>query len=131
MSAGFDMVFAAPISPIRLTLTGFRLGVCRPAPAYHGRRLTGSTGRRKSKMDLQNAMMNPARAFGTPEAIEASAELSAEEKHAVLLQWKDQLLQLMVATEENMPGPETSSGVNADCLRRVVDALSRIDLQDR
>ena len=37
----------------------------------------------------------------------------------------------MVATEENMPGPETSSGVNADCLRRVVDALSRIDLQDR
>jgi hypothetical protein len=82
-------------------------------------------------MDLQNAMMNPAGAFGTPEAIETSTELSAGEKHAVLLQWKDQLLQLMVATEENMPGPETSSGVNADCLRRVVDALSRIDLQDR
>jgi len=82
-------------------------------------------------MDLQNAMMNPARAFGTPEAIETSTELSAAEKHAVLLQWKDQLQQLMVATEENMPGPETSSGVNADCLRRVVDALSRIDLRDR
>jgi hypothetical protein len=82
-------------------------------------------------MDLQNAMMNPARTFGTPEAIESSAELSDEQKHAVLLQWKDQLQQLMVATEENMPGPETSSGVNADCLRRVVDALSRIHVPGR
>jgi hypothetical protein len=32
----------------------------------------------------------------------------------------------MVATEENMPGPESASGVNADCLRRVVDALTRL-----
>jgi hypothetical protein len=81
-----------------------------------------------STMDLQDAMKNPARTFGSPEAIEASGELSAREKHAVLLQWKDQLQQLMVATEENMPGPETASGVNADCLRRVVDALSRLDV---
>ena len=82
-------------------------------------------------MDLQTAMKNPARTFGTPEAIESSTELSDEQKHAVLLQWKDQLQQLMVATEENMPGPETSSGSNADCLRRVVDALSRIPAQGR
>lgn len=78
-------------------------------------------------MDLQDAMRNPASAFGSPEAIEASSKLSAQQKHAILLQWKDQLQQLMVATEENMPGPETASGVNADCLRRVVDALSRLD----
>jgi len=78
-------------------------------------------------MDLQDAMMNPARAFGSPEAIEASSALSTRQKHAVLLQWKDQLQQLMVATEENMPGPETASGANADCLRRVVDAISRLD----
>lgn len=77
-------------------------------------------------MDLQDAMNNPARAFGSPEAIEASSELSAQQKHSVLLQWKDQLQQLMVATQENMPGPETASGVNADCLRRVVDAISRL-----
>jgi hypothetical protein len=82
-------------------------------------------------MDLQNAMKNPARTFGTPEAIESSTELSTEQKHAVLLQWKDQLQQLLVATEENMPGPETSSGVNADCLSRVVDALSRLPVQGR
>jgi hypothetical protein len=80
-----------------------------------------------STMDLRDAMNNPARAFGSPEAIESSAALSARQKRAVLLQWKDQLQQLLVATEENMPGPETASGVNADCLRRVVDAISRLD----
>ncbi len=77
-------------------------------------------------MSLQDAMKNPARLFGTPESLESSTELTAEQKHAVLLQWKNQLEQLLVATEENMPGPESASGVNADCLRRVVDALSRI-----
>jgi hypothetical protein len=78
-------------------------------------------------MDLQDAMTNPARAFGSPEAIESTTELTAAQKRAVLTQWKDQLQQLMVATEENMPGPETASGINADCLRRVVDAISRLD----
>ena len=84
-----------------------------------------------ASMNVQDAMKNPARLFSSPEAIESSSELSAEQKHAVLLQWKDQLQQLMVATEENMPGPESSSGVNADCLRRVVSALTRIDPQHR
>jgi hypothetical protein len=78
-------------------------------------------------MNIQDAMKNPGRTFGTPEALEASAELTGEQKHAVLLQWKDQLQQLMVATEENMPGPETASGVNAECLRRVVDVLTRLE----
>jgi len=78
-------------------------------------------------MDFRQAMKNPGRAFASPEAVEASTELSAAEKRAVLTQWKDQLQQLMVATEENMPGPESASGINADCLRRVVDAISRLD----
>ncbi len=76
--------------------------------------------------DFASAMKNPGRTFGSPEALEASRDFSDEQKHAILLQWKDQLQQLMVATEENMPGPETSSGMNADCLRRIVDALSRL-----
>ena len=78
-------------------------------------------------MDIQQVMKNPGGTFSTPEALVASAELTAVQKHAVLLQWKDQLQQLLVATEENMPGPESSSGSNADCLRRVVDALTRLD----
>ena len=78
-------------------------------------------------IDIDSAMKNPGRTFGTPEAVEAASGLTHKQKHAVLLQWKDQLQQFMVATEENMPGPETASGANADCLRRIVDALSRID----
>ena len=82
---------------------------------------------RMSTLDFARAMKNPARPFGSPEALEASITLSAEQKHAVLLQWKDQIEQLLTATEENMPGPETNSGMDADCLRRVVDALSRLE----
>jgi hypothetical protein len=81
-----------------------------------------------ASLDIGTAMKNPARTFGTPEAVERSAELTLAQKHDVLRQWKDQLQQLMVATEENMPGPETASGVNAECLRRIVDALTRLDL---
>jgi hypothetical protein len=76
--------------------------------------------------DFASAMKDPGRAFGSPEALEASRDFSDQQKHEILLQWKDQLQQLMVATEENMPGPETGSGANADCLRRIVDALSRL-----
>ncbi len=83
--------------------------------------------RAMATFDIDRAMKNPARTFGTPEAVEHSADLDHAQKHAVLLQWKDQLQQFMVATEENMPGPETASGVNADCLRRIVDALTRLD----
>jgi len=76
--------------------------------------------------DFSSAMKDPGRTFGSPEALVASPIFSDEQKHAILLQWKDQVQQLMVATEENMPGPETNSGANADCLRRIVDALSRL-----
>ena len=88
--------------------------------AYHG-----------GAMDFASVMKNPGRSFASPEALEASAGFSAAQKRAILMQWKDQLEQLMVATQENMPGPETASGANAECLRRVVDALSRTELQAR
>ena len=78
-------------------------------------------------IDVDAAMMNPAIIFGTPEALEESAALSREQKHALLLQWKDQLQQLLVATEENMPGTEAAGDLNADCLQRIVDALTRLD----
>jgi len=78
-------------------------------------------------MNIEDAMKNPGRTFGSPEVLESSQELTNVQKHAVLRQWKDQLEQLMTATGENMPGPETASGVNAECLRRVVDALTRLD----
>jgi hypothetical protein len=77
-------------------------------------------------MDLEQAMKNPGRTFGKPSVLEASTEFTVAQKRAILLQWKDQLTQLKVATEEGMPGPE-SDGAGAECLRNIVDALTRLD----
>ena len=78
-------------------------------------------------MDYQQALKNPGKMFGgVPEALESSTEFTAAQKRAILLQWKDQLTQFKVATDEGMPGPE-SDGAGAECLRAVVDALTRLD----
>lgn len=77
-------------------------------------------------MDFKQALKDPGKMFGgVPEALESSTEFDDEQKRAILVQWKDQLVQLQKATGENMPGPE-SNGAGAECLRRVVDALTRL-----
>lgn len=77
-------------------------------------------------MDFQQAMKNPGKMFGgVPESLESSTAFDTAQKRAIMLQWKDQLMQLQRATEENMPGPE-SDGAGADCLRRVMNALVRL-----
>lgn len=76
-------------------------------------------------MDFQQAMKNPGRIFGNPSVLEASSDFTVEQKRAILLQWKDQLTQLKVATDEGMPGPE-SQGAGAECLRAIVDAMTRL-----
>jgi hypothetical protein len=77
-------------------------------------------------MNFQQAMKNPGGAFSTPEVLEASTEFTVAQKRAILLQWKDQLVQLQAASDESMTGPE-SNGLGAECMRRVVDALIRLD----
>ena len=78
-------------------------------------------------MDYQEALKNPGKMFGgVPEARESSTDFTPAQKRAILRQWKDPLVQLSRATNENMPGPE-SDGAGADCLRRVVDALTRLE----
>jgi hypothetical protein len=77
-------------------------------------------------MDFQQAMKNPGTTFGTPDVLEASTEFTVDQKRAILLQWKDQLVQLQEASGESMTGPE-SNGSGAECMRRVVDALIRLD----
>ena len=78
-------------------------------------------------MDMDKAMKNPASVFGTPEAVRESSELTAEQKHAVLLQWKDQLQQLQTADDEGMQKSEAAGETTDDLLRRVARILSRID----
>ncbi len=77
-------------------------------------------------MDLDRAMKNPASVFDTPEAVSASTELTAEQKLAILLQWKDQLLQFQAADDEGMRRSEGAAGVTTDVLGRVISTLARI-----
>jgi hypothetical protein len=77
-------------------------------------------------MNIQQAMKNPMSVFGTPEALEASTEFATGEKRAILMQWKDQLQQLLTADDESMLRADAKAGANADCLRRVTDVLTRL-----
>jgi hypothetical protein len=78
-------------------------------------------------MDIARAMKNPASTFGTPEAVSASSELTAEQKRRVLLQWKDQLQQLQAADDEGMRQNYAAASTTDDLLGRVTSVLSRID----
>ena len=74
-------------------------------------------------MNLQQAMKSPNDVFASPELLERTAEFTAGQKRAILLQWKDQLEKLLIADEEGMPRSEALGGANAECLRRVTDTL--------
>ena len=78
-------------------------------------------------MDMERAMKNPGATFGTPEALEGSAELSTEQKCAVLTQWKDQLQQLQNAENENMQAPAALHDGIAELLKRVTTVLSHLN----
>ena len=78
-------------------------------------------------MDLDSAMKNPGSVFGTPEALCESNALTAEQKRAVLLQWKDHLQQLQAADDEGMNKSGPAAGATAELLARVTTALSRIE----
>jgi hypothetical protein len=78
-------------------------------------------------MDLDRAMKNPASVFGTPELLSETTELTAEQKRAILLQWKDQLQQFQAADDEGMQSSERTTGVTDDVLGRVTSILSRLE----
>jgi hypothetical protein len=77
-------------------------------------------------MDIQQAMKNPNVVFATPELLEAAMMITAAEKLAILVQWKDQLEKLLIADEESMLRADARAGANADCLRRVTDVVTRL-----
>jgi hypothetical protein len=78
-------------------------------------------------MDIDRAMKNPPSVFVTPEALSESAELTAQQKRAVLLQWKDQLQQLQAADDEGMHQNAAATGRTDELLGRVTSVLSRVD----
>jgi len=82
-------------------------------------------------MDIDRAMSNPASVFATPEALSESSELTAEQKRAILMQWKDQLQQLQAADDEGMRRNEAAAGSTDDLLGRVTSVLSQIDADSK
>jgi hypothetical protein len=76
-------------------------------------------------------MSNPASVFTTPEALSESSELTAAQKRAVLLQWRDQLQQLQAADDEGMRRNEAAASTTDDLLGRVTSVLSQIDADSK
>ena len=77
-------------------------------------------------MLIQQAMKNPNVVFASPEMLESSISLTAAQKRAILIQWKDQLRQLLIADDESMLRAHPALGANAECLRRVTDMIRRL-----
>jgi hypothetical protein len=77
-------------------------------------------------MDIQSAMKHPNAVFASPDMLEASTEFTACQKQDILVQWQDELRQLLVADEESMLRRNARAGANAECLRRITDVLTRL-----
>lgn len=65
--------------------------------------------------------------FKTPENIITDKNLDGAQKLKLLKQWEFDLRQLLVATEENMPGAEAKPGKSAELLQKVRRALVSIE----
>jgi hypothetical protein len=77
---------------------------------------------------MQQAMKNPATVFMSPEMLASASDFSSMQKRAILTQWKDELRQLLIADEESMLRANPQAGRNAECLRRVTDAINRLSM---
>ncbi len=76
----------------------------------------------EKRIDLRNALLNPALAFHGPEDVLKRDELTREQKIEVLRRWKLDELQLQVADEENMRSEQSS-----DIFDRVLQALHALN----
>jgi len=76
----------------------------------------------EKRIDLRQALLNPAIVFLGPEHVLERDELTREQKIEVLRRWKFDALQLQVADEENMPSEQSSA-----ILDRVLQALHALN----
>jgi len=76
----------------------------------------------EKRIDLRQALLNPAVVFLGPEEVLERDDLTREQKIEVLRRWKFDALQLQVADEENMPSEQS-----LDILDRVLQALHALN----
>lgn len=69
---------------------------------------------------LDQALLDPESAFAGPEAVVEHPDLDREQKIAILRAWEHDAVEVEVAEEEGMPGPED------DLLPRILQALARL-----
>ncbi|BBK38536.1 hypothetical protein STAQ_36140 [Allostella sp. ATCC 35155] len=74
----------------------------------------------RSEVDVDQALLDPALVFPSPEALAAHESLTVEQKIEILRRWEYDASEASVATEEGMPGGD------GDLLRRILLALSRL-----
>ena len=73
---------------------------------------------------FEAAMLDVAKAYGSPAQLLADDDLTRAQKLKLLQQWDYDLGLLLVAAEENMTGPGAS--VTAERMRSVRDAIKRL-----
>ena len=71
-------------------------------------------------MNFEHALADPSSEFASPEAVLEHAELTAEQKKAILERWRQDAELLQKAEAENMAGGEPN------LLHRVQQALDRL-----
>lgn len=72
------------------------------------------------RIDLEQALLDPASVFAAPEDVVAHPGLTREQKIDILKAWEYDAVETAVATEEGMPGDENG------LLRRVLLALETL-----
>ncbi|SON56340.1 hypothetical protein HDIA_2799 [Hartmannibacter diazotrophicus] len=73
-----------------------------------------------TKDEFEQALLNPASVFKSPEAVLEESSLTKRQKTEILLQWEYNAAEEAVALEEGMPGEETNM------LHRVLTALGQV-----
>ena len=71
-------------------------------------------------IDLEKALLNPSAVFSVPEDVLSAEGLTREQKIEILKRWEYDARELEVATEENMPGS------NSSCLDDILKALDEL-----
>jgi hypothetical protein len=75
---------------------------------------------RDTPVDMDQALLDPASVFDTPEALLAREKVSKAEKIEILRRWAYDASEAAVAVEESMPRGEN------DMLHRILAALDRL-----
>lgn len=71
-------------------------------------------------VDIEKALLDPSSVFSVPQDVLSAEGLTREQKIEILKRWEYDARELEVATEENMPGS------NSSCLQDIINALDEL-----